>query len=237
VDLAHLGAPEVLATTRTTARIAERAAGRGDTTRALATALRELHSILGDMEPGDPARLDAYLARHRGSRDRVDGALAALGEDLDGLAVEIAARRQDERSLELGVASLGRYVVMAGRLDDALATRLDALAVTDAPRARRVRDHVLLPARARRRDLLLHLEVTTQSLLGLRALDAHDERLREAVGLVRTTTTAALDAAALAARMLAERRDREQLRDVLDQLRQSWHEASAALATADDSAA
>jgi uncharacterized protein YaaN involved in tellurite resistance len=233
VDLDHLGAPEVLATSRTTARIAERAAMRGATSNAVAASIRRLHRMVGTLDAGSADRMEAYLERYERSRERIDGVLVELAEEMDALAIEIALRRQDERSLEIGVASLARYVVMAGRLDDALAERLDELAATDAWRARSLRDDVLLAARARRRDLLLHLEVATQSLLGLRAMDAHDETLRDAVSLVRTTTVAALDSAALVARMRAERRDQQELRDAVAGLRRSWEDASAALASAD----
>ncbi len=202
---------------------------RRGTSRDVADALRELQELVERLKPGNPSSFDAYLDRYERFRGRFDGVLAELTEDLDSLAIGIAMRRQDERSLELALASLVRYVVMAGRLDDALATRIDAFAAADAWRARGLRDDVLLPARARRRDLLLHMEVGTQSLLGLRALDAHDETLRDAVSLVRSTTVAALDSAAVVARMRAEHRDREELRVALDELRGSWAAASAAL--------
>jgi hypothetical protein len=52
------------------------------------------------------------------------------------------------------------------------------------------------------------------------------------VSLVRTTTVAALDAAALAARMQAERRDREGLQDAVEGLRRAWEEVSVALGAA-----
>jgi toxic anion resistance protein TelA len=236
VDLDHLGAAEVLATSRTTARIAERSAERGAASKAVVSALRELHGLLDRLEPGDPDRFDDYLVRYERYRPRIDDVLAALADDMDALAIGVAVRRQEERSLELGVTSLVRYVVMAGRLDDALASRLETLAAEDAWRARRLRDDVLLPVRARRRDLLLHLQVATQSLIGLRALDAHDETLRDAVSLVRTTTVAALDSAAVVARMRAEHRDRVELRQAVAGLRREWEEASAALASADRTA-
>ena len=199
-------------------------------------ALRELRVLVERLDPGDPDRFEDYLERYERYRDRIADVLAELGEDMDALALGVAGRRQDERSLELGVASLVRYVVMAGRLDDALAARIDALGSGDPSRARRLRDDVLLPARARRRDLLLHMEVATQTLLGLRALDAHDETLRDAVSLVRTTTIAALDSAAVVARMRAQRRDREELRAAVAGLRREWEEASAALASAGETA-
>ena len=226
----------MLATSRTTARIADRSAERGAATKAVVAALRELRQLLGRLDPGDPDRFDAYLDRYERYRPRIDDVVAGLGEDMDTLAIGVAVRRQEERSLELGVASLVRYVVMAGRLDDALAARLEAVSATDAWRGRRLRDDVLLPIRARRRDLLLHLEVATQSLLGLRALDAHDETLRDAVSLVRTTTVAALDSAAVVARMRAEHRDREELRAAVAGLRREWEAASAALASAGETA-
>jgi len=220
----------VVATSRTTARIADRTADRGVASKAVGDALRELRGLVDRFDPrGAADRVEAYLERYARYRPRIDDVLAALGEDMDALTIGVAVRRQDERSLELGVASLVRYVVMAGRLDDALATRLDALAATDPWRARRLRDDVLLPVRARRRDLLLHMEVATQSLLGLRALDANDETLRDAVSLVRTTTLAALDSAALVARLRAEHRDRSELRGAIDDLRRSWVAASEAL--------
>jgi uncharacterized protein YaaN involved in tellurite resistance len=163
----------------------------------------------------------------------VDAALGELGEDLDALELGIAERRQDERSLELEVASLRRYAVMAGRLDEALDARLAELTAGDPSRARRLRDGVLAPVRSRHRDLLLHLQVATQSLLALRALAAHDETLREAVSLVRATTAAALDAAGLVAQMAAERRRRDELRDAVDELRRSWQAATEALERVD----
>ena len=190
VDLAQLGAPEVLATSQVTARITGRIADRGATSAALAGGLRELRGVVEDLDPPDPDRLDAYPDRYARSRERLDAVLGDLGEDLDALGLEIAERRQEERSLELEVASLRRYAVMAGRLDEALEARLGELADTDPSRARRLRDDVLAPVRSRHRDLLLHLQVATQSLLGLRALASHDETLREAVSLVRATTIA-----------------------------------------------
>ena len=236
VDLAHMGAADIVATSRVTARITARMEVRGATSAALAGGLRELRGIVGKLDPPDPERLDAYPDRYAQSRDRLDGVLGELGEALDALGLGMAERRQDERSLELEVASLRRYAVMAGRLDEALEARLDELADADPSRARRLRDDVLAPVRSRHRDLLLHLQVATQSLLGLRALAAHDETLREAVSLARATTAAALDAAALVARMGAERRRRTELAAAVDELRRSWQSASEALERVDRAA-
>ena len=163
--------------------------------------------------------------------------LGELAELADALSLDVAASRQDQRSLEAEVGSLRRYAVMAGRLDTALERRLDELAGTDPARARRLREDVLLPVRARHRELLVHLDVATQSLLGLRALEAQDERLRDDVSLVRTTIVAALDAAAVVARLRAERRDGTVLHRAFDELRRSWGAASTAMTSAADSLA
>ncbi len=226
-----------MATTRIGARIAAGTAYRRRAAEGVVAGLRTLRGLVDRLDPGDLDRPEAYLARHERARPRVDAALVDVGAHLDALVVELAARRQDERALTATVDNLRRYAVLASRLDEALAARLDELGLGDPARATRLRDDVLIPVRSRRRDLLLHLEVATQSLLGLRAMDAHDETLREAVALVRTTTVAALDAAALLARMTAERRDRQALGDALGELRRSWHAAANALASADGSAA
>ena len=166
VDLAHMGAPDVLATSQVTARITARMTDRGATAGALAAGLRELRGIVEELDPPDPDRLDAYLDRYARSRDRLDagprgpwrGPRRARARDCRAPAGRAIARA--------GVASLRRYAVMAGRLDEALEARLAELADTDPSRARRLRDDVLAPVRSRHRDLLLHLQVATQSLLG-----------------------------------------------------------------------
>jgi hypothetical protein len=53
------------------------------------------------------------------------------------------------------------------------------------------------------------------------------------VSLVRATTVSALDAAALVARMVAERRRRAELAAAIDELRRSWRSASEALELVD----
>jgi uncharacterized protein YaaN involved in tellurite resistance len=223
-DVDRLGAQEVLATSQITARIAARAGSRAETSDALEACLRELRGIVEELDPGrfgldEPSRrrvlglvpvgdrLDGYLERHAEARGRVEEILGELHEDADALVLETATRRQDERSLEIEVEGLRRYAVLAGRLDVAVEARADELERSDGARARWVRDDVLLPVRARRRDLLVHLTVAAQTLAALEALDADDRALRGAIDIARTTTLAALQTASVVARMLARRRD------------------------------
>jgi uncharacterized protein YaaN involved in tellurite resistance len=223
VDIGHLGAPEVLATTRITARIADRSAEPGLATDELDDRLAALRRIVEDLDPARfdldeagprrvfgvvPAgdRLDAYLERHGEARGRVDELIAGLHEDADALALGAAARRQDQRALAIEVEALRRYVVMAGRLDAALEERIAGLETADPARARQVGDEVLLPVRARRRDLVVHLAVGTQALLALRALDEDAAALGGAITAATTTTRAALETASVVARVLANRR-------------------------------
>ncbi len=228
-EVGRLGEREILATTHTTARLLDgplRAVGgaldgRADVSRALA----DLREAIDELDPARydlassaprrllgfvplPDRLTDYFGRYDRAQGRLRALIATLTEERAGLIRENAVIEQATRSLAAQVAALDEYAAMAGRIDEALAARIDALEAAggDPERARLLRADVLFSVRQRRQAILTHLAVVTQGQAALHVVTSTNDQLIRAIEAAVSTTVTALRTAAVVARALTRQR-------------------------------
>ena len=119
--------------------------------------------------------LDRDVARDVSrAEERIRAAVGALDESLQTLQQANATVAQQERALWTELQALREYAFLAGRLDEMLDDRIEAVATTDPGRAKALRDDALFAVRRRRRDLLLQLAVVTQGYAALRLIEQDD---------------------------------------------------------------
>ena len=111
----------------------------------------ELNARSAEMSARDVAR---DLER---AQERIDEAVGALNDALETLQLANATIAQQERALWTELQALREYAFLAGRLDDLVDDRIEALATTDPYRAGALCTEALFSVRRRRRDLLLQL--------------------------------------------------------------------------------
>lgn len=164
-------------------------------------------------------------------QDRIDQAVGALGKGLETLRLANATIAQQERALWTELQALREYAFLAGRLDDLVDERIEALAATEPERAGALRTQALFSVRRRRRDLLLQLAVVTQGYAALRLIEQDDLEVIWAIRTATTTTATAMRTALLAAQALADRRRSVEVD--LSGLGRAWNDVVVALDAVD----
>lgn len=165
------------------------------------------HSARQEME-----ELDRYLERFARSQPRLDDLLGALTEGRLALEQDNAAIVTEQASLATEMETLRQYAFLAGRMDDELAVRIDAMAGTDPNRANALRLDVLPVVRRRRQAILTQLAIVMQGYAALRIVEDNNAEVIRAVASAISTTAAALRTAVMVASAAASQRS------VLEQL-------------------
>jgi len=133
------------------------------------------------------------------SEDRIRALARALDEDRGRLEADNAFVAQQEGALWMEIQTLRQYVVLAGRIDDLLEARIEAVAPEAPQLAGALRTGALYATRLRRRDLLLQLAVATQGYAALRLIEQDNLEVIWGIRAATTTTSAALRTAMLVA--------------------------------------
>lgn len=165
------------------------------------------HSARQEME-----ELDRYLERFARSQPRLDDLLGALTEGRLALEQDNAAIVTEQASLATEMETLRQYAFLAGRMDDELAVRIDAMAGTDPNRANALRLDVLPVVRRRRQAILTQLAIVMQGYAALSIVEDNNAEVIRAVASAISTTAAALRTAVMVASAAASQRS------VLEQL-------------------
>ena len=165
------------------------------------------------------------------AQERIDEAVGALNDALETLQLANATIAQQERALWTELQALREYAFLAGRLDDLVDDRIEALATTDPDRAGALRTEALFSVRRRRRDLLLQLAVVTQGYAALRLIEQDDLEVIWAIRTATTTTATAMRTALLAVQAMADRRRSVEVD--LAGLGQAWNDVVVALDAVD----
>ena len=141
--------------------------------------------------------------------EQVDERMRRLVEALDAdravLEADNAALAQQERALWLEIETLRQYALLAGRLDDLVSDRVDAVASSDPAAAKALQLEALYAIRRRRRDLLLQLAVATQGYAALRLIEQDNLEVIWAIRSASSTTVSALRTALLATHATSDR--------------------------------
>ena len=159
------------------------------------------HSARQEME-----ELDRYLERFARSQPRLDDLLGALTEGRLALEQDNAAIVTEQASQATEMETLRQYAFLAGRMDDELAVRIDAMAGTDPNRANALRLDVLPVVRRRRQAILTQLAIVMQGYAALSIVEDNNAEVIRAVASAISTTAAALRTAVMVASAAASQR-------------------------------
>jgi uncharacterized protein YaaN involved in tellurite resistance len=218
----HLGEREFLATAALSGRVLDRRfqsmnsqlTGRGPMARRLA----ELRKAAEELDPSrvrlgggrssaaQVKELDRYFDRFAKTQPRLESVIAELNQSRFVLERDNAAIESEEAQLSGEMEALREHVLLAERLDGALTSRLDRIAVADPQRADFLRSRVLFALKARRNQILTQLAIATQGYAALRVVEDSNREVLRAVASAVSTTGAALRTAVLAAQAAATQR-------------------------------
>jgi uncharacterized protein YaaN involved in tellurite resistance len=184
----------------------------------MARQLADLRKVAARIDPGrlklggkrsaddEIHELDRYFERFGDVQPRLQEILDQLNEGRFLLEQDNAAIAHEESSLAAQVETLRRFALLAARIDDGLAARLDSISATDPARADSLRVDVLAVVRRRRQEVLTQQAIAMQGLSALHIVRDNNVEVIRAVASAVSTTTAAIRTAVMTAQAAASQR-------------------------------
>jgi uncharacterized protein YaaN involved in tellurite resistance len=221
--LERLGDREFIATAAMSGRLLDRRFRAIDSAllgskAPMARQLADLRKVAAGIDPSrlklgrkrspdeETRELDRYFERFADAQPRLQGILDQLNEGRFLLEQDNAAIAGEESSLATEVETLRRYALLAQRIDENLATRIDRIAATDPARADALRVELLAVVRRRHQEILTQQAIATQGLAALRIVQDNNAEVIRAVASAVSTTMAAMRTAVMTAQAAASQR-------------------------------
>jgi uncharacterized protein YaaN involved in tellurite resistance len=219
-DVRTMGNDEIRASAETSNKLLAspvRAMQRSGDTGKVATTLVDLRRTVEDLDPkqatgakkllgmipfGD--KLRDYFHKYESAQSHIDAILKALLDGQDELRKDNAALDQEKVHLWETMQRLAQYAYVAEHLDKALEAKIAQL--SDAEKAKVLRDDVLYAVRQKHQDLLTQLAVSIQGYLAIDLVRKNNLELIKGVDRATTTTVSALRTAVIVAQALANQK-------------------------------
>ena len=219
-DVRTMGNDEIRASAETSNTLLAspvRAMQKSGDTGKVATTLLDLRRTVEDLDPkqatgakkllgmipfGD--RLRDYFHKYESAQSHIDAILKALLDGQDELRKDNAALDQEKVHLWETMQRLAQYAYVADHLDKALEAKIAQL--SDAEKAKVLRDDVLYAVRQKHQDLLTQLAVAIQGYLAIDLVRKNNLELIKGVDRATTTTVSALRTAVIVAQALANQK-------------------------------
>ena len=219
-DVRTMGNDEIRASAETSNTLLAspvRAMQKSGDTGKVATTLLDLRRTVEDLDPkqatgakkllgmipfGD--RLRDYFHKYESAQSHIDAILKALLDGQDELRKDNAALDQEKVHLWETMQRLAQYAYVAEHLDKALEAKIAQL--SDAEKAKVLRDDVLYAVRQKHQDLLTQLAVSIQGYLAIDLVRKNNHELIKGVDRATTTTVSALRTAVIVAQALANQK-------------------------------
>jgi uncharacterized protein YaaN involved in tellurite resistance len=149
-------------------------------------------------------KLRDYFHKYESAQAHIDAILKALLDGQDELRKDNAALDQEKVHLWETMQRLAQYAYVAEHLDKALEAKIAQL--SDAEKAKVLRDDVLYAVRQKHQDLLTQLAVSIQGYLAIDLVRKNNLELIKGVDRATTTTISALRTAVIVAQALANQK-------------------------------
>jgi uncharacterized protein YaaN involved in tellurite resistance len=219
-DVRTMGNDEIRASAETSNKLLAspvRAMQKSGDTGQVATTLIDLRRTVEDLDPkqatgvkkllgmlpfGD--KLRDYFHKYESAQAHIDAILKALLDGQDELRKDNAALDQEKVHLWETMQRLAQYAYVAEHLDRALEAKIAQL--SDAEKAKVLRDDVLYAVRQKHQDLLTQLAVSIQGYLAIDLVRKNNLELIKGVDRATTTTISALRTAVIVAQALANQK-------------------------------
>jgi uncharacterized protein YaaN involved in tellurite resistance len=162
------------------------------------------HKILGIIPFGDGIR--DYFHKYQSAQHNLDAILQSLYRGQDELQRDTVAIEQEKVNIWALKGRLEQYAYMAGKLDEALTSKIAQVQLNDPEKARSLQEDVLFYVRQKRQDLLTQLAVNLQGYLALDLVRKNDQELIKGVDRATTTTVSALRTAIIVSEALTNQK-------------------------------
>jgi len=160
--------------------------------------------ILGMIPMG--SKLVDYFRSYESAQSHLNGVIESLYRSKDELLRDNAAIEQEKGAMWTLMQTLERYSLLAKKIGDEVAARVDEVALADPERARVLREEVLFHARQKQQDIATQSAVNVQGYLALDVIKKTNLELVKGVDRATTTTVAALRTAIITAQALTNQR-------------------------------
>jgi len=160
--------------------------------------------LLGIIPMGN--KLADYFDRYQSSQTHLNGIIESLKRGKDELLRDNAAIEQEKVKLWGLMERLEKYIHIGKKLDAELDAKAGALMLSDAEKARVVREEMLFYTRQKVTDLLTQMAVNIQGYLALDMIRKNNLELMKGVDRATTTTVSALRTAVIVAQALANQK-------------------------------
>jgi uncharacterized protein YaaN involved in tellurite resistance len=151
-------------------------------------------------------RMKDYFSKYQSAQHNLDAIIQALYHGQEELQRDNAAIEQEKVNLWQMKGRLEQYAYMANKLDEALDTRVRALELADAAKAKTLQEDVLFYVRQKHTDVLTQLAVNMQGYLALDLVRKNNQELIKGVDRATTTTVSALRTAVIVAQALTNQK-------------------------------
>lgn len=217
-DVATVGAAEVAASAKITARVLDRPRlltstelSRQAGPESVAATLAELREAVADLDPARARKVTGlrklfsrggeadFAARYGKAQDKIDRIVRTLYTGQERLRRANAKIHTERTRMWEVMTALSEDVSVLAELDRLLDTRIAEIRPVDPERATALTSELLYAVRQRRQDLLAHLAVCAQGYLALEVVRKNNEDLATGAERAATTTVSALRNAVMVA--------------------------------------
>lgn len=152
------------------------------------------------------SRIHAYFEQYRSAQSHLNAIVESLRRGKDELLRDNAAIEQEKVHLWALMERMEKYIHLGRQLDAALEAQAAQLEMTDARRARFLREELLFQTRQKVTDLLTQTAVNVQGYMALDLVRRNNLELIKGVDRATTTTMAALRTAVMVAQALTNQK-------------------------------
>ncbi|MGO9876416.1 MAG: toxic anion resistance protein [Acidimicrobiia bacterium] len=163
-----------------------------------------VRKLLGIVPFGD--KLRDYFHRYESAQTHINAILNSLYQGQDELRKDNAALEQEKVHLWETMQRLSQYVYVVQHIDASLTVKIAEIEVSDAERAKTLKEDVLFYVRQKHQDLVTQLAVSIQGYLAIDLVRKNNIELIKGVDRATTTTISALRTAVIVAQALANQK-------------------------------
>jgi uncharacterized protein YaaN involved in tellurite resistance len=221
-QLTTMGRREIADAAGQSNRFLQRPVKAMDAESSVGSDLSELRRTVEELDPGRRGNLLApkkllgivpfgsklrdYFDSYRSAQSHIASILARLQSGKDELLKDNAAIDVERQALWSAMGKLEQMIHVARALDDELEHKADELDMTDAEKAKAIRESALFYIRQRTTDLLTQMAVSVQGYLALDLVKKSNTELIKGVDRASTTTVSALRTAVTVAQALTNQK-------------------------------
>jgi uncharacterized protein YaaN involved in tellurite resistance len=221
-QLTIMGRREIADAAGQSNRFLQRPVKAMDAESSVGSDLSELRRTVEELDPGRRGNLLApkkllgivpfgsklrdYFDSYRSAQSHIASILARLQSGKDELLKDNAAIDVERQALWSAMGKLEQMIHVARALDDELEHKADELDMTDAEKAKAIRESALFYIRQRTTDLLTQMAVSVQGYLALDLVKKSNTELIKGVDRASTTTVSALRTAVTVAQALTNQK-------------------------------